>query len=258
MVADSQPSQPSQQWDPACYAEKAGFVAELGAPVLALLDPRPHERILDLGCGDGALTQRLAALAAAVVAVDSSAEQIAAARARGLDARVVSGQALPFAAEFDAVFSNAALHWMQDADAVIAGIRRALKPGGRFVAEFGGGGNCARVQAALHQILAARGHDPVGLDPWYFPTAEEYRAKLESHGFDVRYIEIIDRPTPLPGDIGDWLDVFAGTFFDVLTSDERAAVRAEITDLLQPTLTDENGQWIADYVRLRLAARLPG
>jgi len=253
-----QAPQPAQSWDPKDYAAKAGFVAELGAPVLALLDPQPHERILDLGCGDGVLTKRLAALAASVVALDSSPEQVAAARASGLDAREGSGEALSFDAEFDAVFSNAALHWMPDADAVIAGIRRALKPGGRFVAEFGGGDNCAAVRTALHQAMSARGHDPQRLDPWYFPTAQDYRAKLESHGFIVTHIELFDRPTPLPGDIDGWLDVFAGTFFAVLNDEECAAARADIAQRLRPTLTDENGQWIADYVRLRLAAHLPG
>ena len=249
--------QPTQSWDPADYAEKAGFVAELGAPVLDLLAPQSHERILDLGCGDGVLTKRLAALAGTVVAIDASPEQVAAARRYGLDARVGSGEALSFTTEFDAVFSNAALHWMRDADAVLDGIHRALRPGGRFVAEFGGGCNCARIRAALYDAMSARGHDPRRLDPWYFPTADEYRAKLESHGFTVSYIELIDRPTPLPGDIIGWLDVFAGTFFAVLSDHERAEVSTEIAARLRPTMTDGNGQWIADYVRLRLAAHRP-
>jgi len=249
--------QPAQSWDPADYAEKAGFVAELGAPVLDLLAPQPHERILDLGCGDGVLTQRLAALADAVVAIDTSPEQVTAAQARGLDARIGSGEALAFAGDFDAVFSNAALHWMRDADAVLDGIHKALKPGGRFIAEFGGAGNCARIRAALYDAISARGHDPSALDPWYFPTVDEYRAKLESHGFTVSYIELIDRPTPLPGDIIGWLDIFAGSFFAVLTGDERADMCTEIAARLRPTMTDGNGQWIADYVRLRLKASLP-
>jgi trans-aconitate methyltransferase len=135
-----------QHWDPARYQRNAGFVAALGQPVVELLAPRSGERILDLGCGDGALTEVLAR-DARVTGVDASAEQVGAARARGLDAHVADGTRLGFAAEFDAVFSNAALHWMRDPDAVIDGVWRVLKPGGRFVGECGGAGNVATVRA---------------------------------------------------------------------------------------------------------------
>ncbi|MGH7789991.1 MAG: class I SAM-dependent methyltransferase, partial [Candidatus Binatia bacterium] len=147
----------AQSWDPERYARNARFVAELGAPVVELLAPRAGERVLDLGCGDGALTERLVALGCAVVGVDASPEQIAAARARGLDAHVVPGEGLAFAAEFDAVFSNAALHWMKNADVVIDGVWRALRPGGRFVGECGGAGCVAQIVAALAAALARRG-----------------------------------------------------------------------------------------------------
>src|SRR4051794_22877021 len=132
---------PAQTWDPKSYAHNAGFVAELGGGVLQLLAAQPGERVLDLGCGDGVLTEQLMRAGCKVVGVDSSAPQIEAAKARGLQALVVSGEALSFDSEFDAVFSNAALHWMRDADAVISGVYRALVPGGRFVAEMGGYGN---------------------------------------------------------------------------------------------------------------------
>ena len=130
----------SQRWDPRTYARNAGFVAELGRDVLALLEPQAGERVLDLGCGDGALTERLVLAGCSVVGVDRSAAQVAGARARGLDARVASGESLPFEGEFDAVFSNAALHWMRAADAVAKSVFRALRPGGRFVGELGGTG----------------------------------------------------------------------------------------------------------------------
>ena len=164
---------PAQHWDPDRYARNARFVADLGAPLVDLLDPRPDERVLDLGCGDGALTEKLAGQTAAVVGVDSSGEQVAAARARGLDAHVMDGHRLTFAAEFDAVVSNAALHWMLRPDAVIAGVWRALKPGGRFVAEMGGAGNVALIKAALVAALDRRGLDGAAHVPWYFPTVEE-------------------------------------------------------------------------------------
>ena len=159
-----------QHWDPERYARNARFVADLGVVLLDLLRPRPGERILDLGCGDGVLTEKIAAAGARVTAVDSSPEQIAAARARGLDSHVADGQALTFRSEFDAVFSNAAMHWMRDAEAVIDGVWQALVPGGRFVGEFGGAGNVARIQAALIAALDRRGLDGRSADPWYFPS----------------------------------------------------------------------------------------
>ena len=157
----------TSRWDAADYGKNAAFVPALGAPVVELLAPKPGERILDLGAGDGALTVKLVEAGATVVAADASPEMIAAARERGLDAHVVDGQKLAFGPEFDAVFSNAALHWMLDPAAVAAGVFAALKPGGRFVGEMGGHGNIATLRAALHAELAARGY-PSGSDPqWY-------------------------------------------------------------------------------------------
>lgn len=245
-----------QSWDPKRYAQNARFVAELGAPVVELLAPRAGERILDLGCGDGVLTEALKNLGCEVVGVDASAEQIAAARRRGLDARVVDGESLPFDGEFDAVFSNAALHWMKQADAVIAGVKRALRPGGRFVGEFGGAGNVARVEAGIEAALRRRGIDPAPLDPWYFPTPEEYGAKLRAQGFTVESIALIDRPTDLPGSLTDWLETFAEPFVLALPPADRDAFRLEVQESVRPDLCDTNGRWKADYVRLRFAARL--
>ena len=247
---------PSQDWDAERYARNARFVADLGLPVVELLAPRPGERILDLGCGDGALTRQIAALGASVTGVDGSAEQVAAARAAGLDARHMDGQALDFEAEFDAVFSNAALHWMREPDKVIAGVARALKPGGRFVGEMGGEGNVSQIIAALVVALDRRGLDGAAAAPWYFPAPEEYRARLEAHGLAVRSLELFPRPTPLPGEIGDWLETFAESFLDLLPEAERPAYKAEVSEALAPRLADESGRWTADYVRLRFAADL--
>lgn len=247
----------AQCWNPEDYARNARFVSDLGQPVLDLLDPRPGERILDLGCGDGVLTRKLADLGCRVVGVDASAPQVEAARARNVDARVMAGEDLSFGPEFDAVFSNAALHWMPDAGRVITGVHRALRPGGRFVAECGGYGCVDLIRRALVAALHARGHDGAAADPWYFPTVEDYTARLGTAGFEVGYAALIPRPTPLPGDILGWLETFAHTFTRVLPAAEIPAYLADVREQLRPRLCDSEGKWFADYVRLRFSATKP-
>lgn len=248
---------PTQTWDPERYARNARYVADLAEPLVDLLGPRPGERILDLGCGDGALTEKLAALGCEVVGVDASADQVAAARRRGLDARVIEGQCLAFDSEFDAVFSNWALHWMRQADDVIAGVWRALRSGGRFVAELGGQGCIATIIAALYEALARRGIDGSELNPWYFPTPDDYAGRLVARGFQVDSIALIPRPTPLPGDIGGWMETFFECFTAVLERSRRPALVDEVREALRPRLCDANGRWTADYVLLRFAATKP-
>lgn len=248
-----------QHWDPVRYQREAGFVADLGLPVLELLAPKSGERILDLGCGDGKLTKRLADMGCDVLAQDFSADQVAAAKQRGLKAEVQDGQTLPgrkdLHGQFDAVFSNATLHWLKrDPAAAIDGVWHCLRPGGRFVAEFGGHGNVAAVRTALHSALRHRGIDPLACDPWYFPSAEAYRKLLEARGFRVEEIAIIPRPTPLPGDFGGWLDTFADSFLASLEPEQRPKVRSEVVELAQPMLQADDGTWILDYVRLRFKA----
>jgi trans-aconitate methyltransferase len=252
--ATNLPAATSQTWNPETYARNARFVAELGAPVVDLLAPRPGERILDLGCGDGALTAKLAALGCDVVGVDSSAAQIEAACKLGLDARVISAAALRFVAEFDAVFSNAVLHWIKTPDAVIAGVWRALRTPGRFVGEMGGHGNVAKIKKALLDALARRRLDGESASPWYYPTVEEYSTRLARAGFRVRTMQLIPRPTPLPGDVAAWLETFAESFTSLVPLSERAVFIAEVQEELRPQLCDAEGRWTADYVRLRFAA----
>jgi len=247
-----------QHWSAERYAETAHFVPALGAPVLELLAPLPGERILDLGCGDGVLTERIVAAGATVVAVDAGRDMVAAARARGIDAKVMDGQKLTFSGEFDAVFSNAALHWMRDQEAVLAGVHRALKPRGRFVAEMGGHNNTAAILVALSAVLGRRGLDAHRLSPWYFPSADAYRRKLEDAGFTVEEIVIVPRPTILPTGVEAWLDTFAEDFLGAVPEPDRLRARFEVADLVRPVLMDETGTWIADYVRLRFRAIRPG
>jgi len=159
--------------------------------------------------------------------------------------------------EFDAVFSNAALHWMTEPDRVVDGVRRALRPGGRFVGEMGGAGNVARIRAALVAALDRRGLDGAAAVPWYFPSPEDYRASLEAHGFTVTDMMLIDRPTPLPGEMADWLSTFAEAFILRLPAAERAAYVEEVVAALRPHLCDAEGRWTADYVRLRFRAVRP-
>jgi len=222
--------------------------------VVELLAPKPGERILDLGCGDGALTKKLVDLGCQVVGVDSSAPQVEAARSLGLDAHVIGGEALPYQDEFDAVFSNAVLHWIKNADAMILGVHRSLRPGGRFVAECGGYGCVHKIRTALVQALERRGLDGEARVPWYFPTPGEYATRLERAGFRVDSIALIPRPTPLPGDIVDYLETFAQSFFQGLSDTARAEYLQEVRAALESQLRESSGTWVADYVRLRFHA----
>jgi SAM-dependent methyltransferase len=244
----------TQTWDPERYARNARFVADLGAAVVELLAPQAGERILDLGCGDGVLTAKLAAMRCDVIGVDASAAQVAAAQKLGVDARVLDGEHLAFNNEFDAVFSNAALHWMCRPDEVIAGVHRALRPAGRFVAEMGGYGCVAKIKKALVDALNRRGIDGESAAPWYFPTVEDYSARLQNAGFAIRYIALIPRPTPLPGDVTGWLETFAESFTSRLPAAEGPAYISEVQEALRPQLCDALGKWTADYVRLRFSA----
>ncbi len=240
------------RWTSEGYTINAAYVPALGAAVVALLNPRAGERILDIGCGEGALTEQIVAAGAAVVGIDASEEMVAAAGARGLDARLIDAERLPFHGEFDAAFSNAALHWVRDHDAMLAGVHRALKPGGRFVAEFGGHGNIAAIQVAIRSVLDRRGWE-TSLHR-YYATPAEYAARLQHHGFVVRQIDLIPRPTPLPTGMRGWLDTFERATLDRIPEHLRESFIAEVEGLLREEICDSHGNWTAHYVRLRFLA----
>ncbi len=241
-------------WDPERYARHAAFVPELGRGLLAWLDARPGERILDLGCGGGVLSLEIAAQRARVIGLDASEAQARAALAGGVIAFVGRGETLALARPLDAVFSNAALHWMKQPDAVLERVAGALRPGGRFVAELGARGNVASVHAALREAVSRRGLDPESVDPWYFPSADEYRAKLVAHGFQVSRLEVSERPTPLPGDLREWLLTFGQSFLAAVGPQEQERFLGEVRDAARPRLQTADGSWSADYVRLRFRA----
>ena len=246
-----------QVWNPRQYADHARFVTQLGAPLIELLAPKAGERILDLGCGDGVLTKRLMDLGCDVLGVDASPAMVEAAQKLGVPAQVMDGHGIPFHEQFDAVFSNAALHWMLEPNEVLRRIWRSLRPGGRFVAEFGGLGNLTHVLIGLHRVLKDHGYDPDSIRPWYFPSAEEYQERLNGQGFQVLFLDLFPRPTPLPDDIENWLEMFAQPYLIMVPDDMRKRVLHEVRDSLSPTLKNSDGCWVVDYVRLRCQAMKP-
>jgi len=246
----------TQTWDPKTYGQNGAFVHGLAGGVLEWLAARPGEFILDLGCGDGQLTKRLAASGANVTAVDNSPEMVAAARSLSMDAQVASAESLPFPERtFDAVFSNAALHWVRDQDAMMAEVHRVLKPGGRFVAEMGGHGNIAAIRVALMAVLGRHGYGDREDSVNYYPTAAGYERRLVRHGFHVDQIALFPRPTPLTkSGIEGWLRTFRRGVIEALPEQLRDIVVEETTELLAPALRDQDGNWTADYMRLRFIA----
>lgn len=245
---------PSQHWQSDIYAENARFVADYGTPLIELLNPKADEYILDLGCGDGVLTRKIAEYGSRVLGLDGSRALLETARANGIDAVWGDGQKLAFNQEFDAVFSNAALHWMTDAPVVVQGVARALRSGGRFVGEMGGCGNIAVIRTALSEALSAHGLQPRSC--WYFPDAGEYRELLWQHGFTVHHIALYPRPTPLPTGVAGWLKAFGEPMLPEQIDDAvLAAVFARAAESAERQLPSHDGQPVADYVRLRFVAQ---
>lgn len=251
------------QWAVATYDTTFGYVSAHGAPLLDLLDPKTDERIVDLGCGTGMLTVEIAARGADVLGMDSSVQMVNAARSEHPHLSFVVGDARDLAtdphAPYDAVCSNSALHWMHPSE-VIHRVHAALRPGGRFVAEMGGAGNCAELIAAVQTAWRVFGLPEPEL-PWYFPTPAEYATRLEDAGFVVRLMEYFDRPTRLaecPDGAADWVRLFAPDLLTPVPPEMAGPLLARVNELAAPALRRESG-WMADFVRLRFAAvRKPG
>lgn len=249
----------SNQWNAELYDTKMNFVSKYGVKVLELLQPNEGERILDLGCGTGDLTHELVQAGVEAVGIDLSAEMIEKARKKypGISFMQANAETYRVGEPFDAVFSNAALHWMKRPELVIETIYQALKPGGRFVAEFGGKGNVEQVCQGIATVSQQHGLDAQERNPWYFPSIGEYTSLLEKHGFHVDYALLFERPTPqADGDIGmkHWLHSFGGVFFTDFSPEQKEAAYDEICEKLRPHLFHD-GVWYVDYCRLRVVAK---
>jgi len=240
-------------WDADRYNTHAHFVSELALPVVELLDPQEDEKILDLGCGEGTLGLEIVRRGASVYGVDLSEEMVIQAKANGLEAEVMSVTDMPFEQAFDAVFSNAMLHWVREPALAVEHIARALKSGGRFVAEFGGAGNVHHIVEAMRTVFQRHPEYGVFDDFWYFPTPEQYSEILIAHGLEVASIELIPRPTPID-DIAHWLAVFTNGVTEHLSSSQTEQFRAEVREILKRTIYTAQEGWVADYVRLRVKA----
>jgi SAM-dependent methyltransferase len=247
----SQAALSASKWDAGDYARVGAFVAELGEAALDLLDPQPGERILDVGCGEGSLTRKIIERGATVLGIDNSPEMIAAARANGVDALQLSVADMTFSSQFDAAFSNAALHWVLEMEQAARAIFRALKAGGRFAGEMGGEGNIARLQQVVDEELILRGYaPPVEAHNWY-PAPEEFAAVYEAAGFREVDARLIQRPTPIPHGIANWVLTFRKGWL------ERASVPEDERRELATAVADRFGSNVADYVRLRFIMRKP-
>jgi SAM-dependent methyltransferase len=249
----------ANRWSAADYAKNASFVPRLGDAVLQLLNPLPGELILDVGCGDGVLTEKIVDAGARVIGLDSSEEMVEAARARGIDAFVADAEDMDverFGA-FDAVFSNAALHWMLDPDAVACGIFKALREGGRFVGEMGGEGNLSTLRSALRDELTGRGYVMPDQDPSWYAGVDEFTRLYLTTGFSDIHAELIPRPTPLPGGAADWVKTFRAGVMDVamVPEWERDDIATAVEARVAPKMRQPDGSWHADYVRLRFSMR---
>jgi trans-aconitate methyltransferase len=244
----------SENWNPQRYQTGHSYVWRYGEALIELLEPHPGERILDLGCGSGQLTGLIAQSGASALGIDSSPQMIAAARANfpGVEFRLADASSFTIDQPVDAVFSNAALHWVRDSTGAIRCVLDALKSGGRFVFEMGGAGNTRNL---LKTIREGAGQIEM---PWFFPSIGEYAALLEAQGFEVRFATLFDRPTRVEGERGleDWLIMFGDALFGARGESEKAEIRHAVADRLRPT-SYRDGGWTIDYRRLRMIAVKP-
>ncbi len=258
-MAIEKSSESASDWNASLYNAKHDFVWKYGADLVSLLEPRASERILDLGCGTGHLTARIAESGALVTGVDRSAEMVAAARIAypNLKFEIADARNLSFHEEFDAVFSNATLHWIHEPELVLRGVHGSLRLGGRFVAELGGRGNICAMQDAFDRAVSELGvATPGEVNPWYYPSVSEYSVLAEKNGLEVRFASLFDRPTELAdgaAGLRNWITMFGGDYLAKAGAPHREVFLGRVEELLRPKLF-RDGRWVADYRRLRLVA----
>ena len=250
-----------KQWNASCYEDNYAFVWKYGEGVIELLAPQAGERILDLGCGTGHLTAQIAERGAVVTGIDRSPDMIATAAKNypDLHFEVADGETFRFDEPFDAVFSNAAIHWMKDQRAVASSIFQALKPGGRFVAEFGGKDCIRAIETALRRAISRAGYAVSEAPYYYFPSVGEHTTLLESAGFRVTFAEWFERPTRLEGGeagLRNWLAFFTDHYISHIPLDKHEGIISAVEDELRPEFF-RDGTWVADYCRIRVAAKTP-
>jgi len=243
----------TNKWNADNYNKHADFASNLAFPVVALLNPQENERILDLGCGDGTLAVEIEKFSTKVVAVDLSESMVEKTKEKSIEAYIMSATELPYENEFNAVFSNAVLHWVKEPEIAIRKISNALKTNGRFIAEFGGYGNIKYLTDAMQEVFDKNKEYGEFNNPWYFPKDTDYKQMLEANGFEVEYIELIPRPTKID-DITNWLDIFANGIVSHLTEEQQSVFKEEVRGILKPKIYNEKDGWVADYVRLRFKA----
>ncbi|SHN37657.1 class I SAM-dependent methyltransferase [Gracilibacillus kekensis] len=244
------------EWQSNLYDDKHHFVSKYGKGILELLEPIKDEKILDVGCGTGDLAAEISKSGAIVRGIDKSESMIQTAKSKysHLNFDTVDILKMNFNEEFDAIFSNAALHWLLQPKEGLQKIYQSLRKGGRFVAEFGGKNNVLEIRNALQEAYNDLFRDyPPLKNPWYFPSIAEYTTLMEEVGFTVHYARYYSRPTPLEGADGlaNWLSMFGEGMLKHLQTDEKRRLIENVEKRLKSTLY-VNHQWIADYCRIQV------
>ncbi|MBV8255367.1 MAG: methyltransferase domain-containing protein [Chitinophaga sp.] len=243
-------------WNADLYKDQHAFVFEQGNSLIEWLQPKPGSTILDLGCGTGELTAKLAETGANVTGLDASESMIASARKHfpNIHFEIADGTEFQLPTQFDGIFSNATLHWIREPEKVIERMYAHLKPGGRLAFEMGGKGNVNSILRELEYVMQEKGYTYEPL--WYFPSPAEYCTLLEKAGFTIERVSFFDRPTKLhdpQNGISTWLEMFGDHFFAAVPEKVKKEILQEVQQELGPALTRE-GNLYADYVRLRVAA----